>query len=56
MLLKWLFTLLAIMWLYQAIKPFFVSKPLPPNPNKKSKIQRRDNDDDGDYIDYEEIK
>ncbi len=56
MLLKWLFTLLAIIWLYQAIKPFFVTKPIPPSSNKKSNIKRRDDDDDSDYIDYEEIK
>lgn len=54
MLLKWLFTLLAIIWLYQAIVPFFTTseKPTPRNPN----IKNRKDDDDGDYIDYEEIK
>lgn len=57
MLLKWLFTLLAILWLYQAIQPFFVSKPAPPRPTDPKRTNRRDHrDDDGDYIDYEEIK
>lgn len=59
MLLKWLFTLLAILWLYQAIQPFFVSKPVPPptRPTDPKRTSRRDHrDDEGDYIDYEEIK
>ena len=59
MLLKWLFTLLAVIWLYQAIQPFFVTKAPPRQttpPKGKSKIQRSDGDDDADYIDYEEIK
>jgi hypothetical protein len=58
MLLKWLFTMLAIIWLYQAIRPFFVSAPQPRQNIKQSdntKTKRRD-DDEGDYIDYEEIK
>ena len=59
MLLKWLFTLLAILWLYQAIRPFFVNRQVPrqnPPPPGKSNIKRRDDDNEGDYIDYEEIK
>ena len=59
MLLKWLFTLLAIIWLYQAIQPFFVTKSTTkqtPRPKDKTKIRQRDDDNDGDYIDYEEIK
>jgi hypothetical protein len=57
MLLKWLFTLLAIIWLYQAIRPFFAIKQAPPQtPSGKSKKSIKDNDDDGEYIDYEEIK
>ena len=57
MLLKWLFTLLAIIWLYQAIKPFFAppAPPVPPAP-RNPQVKNRPNDDDGDYIDYEEIK
>jgi hypothetical protein len=54
MLLKWLFTLLAIIWLYQAILPFFATKQTGSS-SGKAKIKRKD-DDDGDYIDYEEIK
>ena len=54
MLLKWLFTLLAILWLFQAIRPFFATPP-PPPPRDPSK-GRSNRDDDGDYIDYEEIK
>lgn len=58
MLLKWLFTILAIIWLLQALKPLFGNaqrttlhhKPPPPNGNRSS------GDDDDDYIDYEEIK
>jgi hypothetical protein len=58
MLLKWLFTLLAILWLFQAIRPFFATTALPksPPPDKPAKKRRNDDDDDGDYIDYEEIK
>ena len=62
MLLKWLFTALAILWLFQALRPFFgISQsreqrknppPPPPGPN----IQKRADDDDGEYIDYEEVK
>ncbi len=55
MLLKWLFTLLAIIWLYQAIRPFFAINQ-PGSSSGKTKIKRKDDDDDGDYIDYEEIK
>ena len=52
MLLKWLFTILAILWLYQAIRPFFDRPPGPPtNGNQPPK-----NNDEGEYIDYEEIK
>lgn len=53
MLLKWLFTFLALAWLYQAIKPFFVINQGQNGPVPK----KRDKDDDnGEYIDYEEIK
>jgi hypothetical protein len=57
MLLKWLFTLLAILWLYQAIQPFFANKTIPrQTPPDDPKNKRRNDEDDGDYIDYEEIK
>ncbi|MBK8427846.1 MAG: hypothetical protein IPL27_18600 [Lewinellaceae bacterium] len=64
MLLKWLFTLLAIIWLYQALRPMLASifsvtpppqrpyYPPPPPPVK----EKKSDDNDGDYIDYEEIK
>ncbi len=57
MLLKWLFTILAIIWLYQALRPILGAQqgpnlrqkpPEPPPPNH--------DDDKGEYIDYEEIK
>ena len=54
MLLKWLFTILAVIWLYQAIRPYFglnqhIQQQPPPN-------QKDGADDEGEYIDYEEIK
>lgn len=64
MLLKWIFTILAILWVYQAIRPLLTSNPRPPNfrppspppgpeprPAPKNRL-----DDEGEYIDYEEIK
>ncbi|MEZ4893777.1 MAG: hypothetical protein R2778_12280 [Saprospiraceae bacterium] len=44
---------MAILWLYRAIQPFFAETP-PPSKGKP-KIKHRDDDDEGDYIDYEEI-
>ncbi|MCC6280398.1 MAG: hypothetical protein IT262_07355 [Saprospiraceae bacterium] len=64
MLLKWLFTLLAIIWLYQALRPMLVSifsvtpppqRPYYPPPQPPVK-EKKTEDNDGDYIDYEEIK
>lgn len=61
MLLKWLFTLLAILWLYQALRDVFGTRhlrnhqqapPPPPPPAKRGK----DAAQDGEYIDYEEVK
>lgn len=61
MLLKLLFTALAILWLIQALRPYFASvsggeqrksPPPPPGPD----IQKRSADDKGEYIDYEEVK
>lgn len=61
MLLKWLFTALAILWLIQALRPYFVARRPPRAPN--SPPRRTDHSpafqarqDDGEYIDYEEIK
>lgn len=59
MLLKWLFTLLALLWLYQALRPIlFPQKPPPPSaPEPETKIVQKSRfDDEGEYIDYEEIK
>ena len=59
MLLKWLFTLLAMLWLIQALKPYFgvqpgsdfhTPPPQPPPPNQNPP------DNGGEYIDYEEVK
>lgn len=54
MLLKWLFTLLAILWLIQALRPYF-SIPQGPPPSAPPPDKSRF-DHNGDYIDYEEIK
>ena len=72
MLLKWLFTLLAIIWLYQALRQLFLPArhqtfhpptytppppPPPPRPEGDIAVERKKRSDaDGDYIDYEEIK
>lgn len=59
MLLKWIFTLLAIIWLYQAIRPYFTiraSAPPPAPPPQRQPEPDRNRDMGGEYIDYEEIK
>lgn len=71
MLLKWLFTLLAIIWLYQALRQLFLPArhrtfyppaappppPPPPRPEGDIAVERKKRgDSDGDYIDYEEVK
>jgi hypothetical protein len=59
MLLKWLFTLLAIIWLYQALRPMLAprkSVPPPPPPPSSTRVQKSRRDDDDEYIDYEEIR
>jgi hypothetical protein len=59
MLLKWLFTLLAIIWLYQALRPMLAprkSVPPPPPPPSSTRVQTTRRDDDDEYIDYEEIR
>ncbi|MEZ4965434.1 MAG: hypothetical protein R2791_22555 [Saprospiraceae bacterium] len=64
MLLKWLFTFLAILWIYQALRPLLGPSPQkqpPPSPppDNKAQTQARDKgrfDDEGEYIDYEEVE
>jgi hypothetical protein len=75
MLLKWLFTILAIIWLYQALRPLLIGylhrREVPPPryqaprqqpppyrqaPPSRPEVVHRPADDDGDYIDYEEVK
>jgi hypothetical protein len=64
MLLKWLFTILALIWLYQALRPYFLPQagrrstqppPTPPPPTNSVQYRRFD-EEDGEYIDYEEVK
>jgi hypothetical protein len=69
MLLKWLFTLLAILWLYQALRDVFglgrrSLHQAPPRPrvyrdappaSTPPPVERRDQNH-GEYVDYEEIK
>lgn len=50
MLFKLIFTLLGILWLVQALRPYFRVQQEAPPPEKK-RFERSD-----DYIDYEEIK
>jgi hypothetical protein len=52
MLFKWLLTALLIIWLIRAIQPFFP----PPPPPSGGKGGQGFVDDEGAYIDYEEIK
>lgn len=63
MLLKWLFIFFAVLWLYQALRPFFMIRPPappPPTPPKApepgSRNVQTNDPDDGEYIDYEEVK
>lgn len=61
MLLKWLFTLLAFLWLYQALRTIFLPPrppaPPPPGPGPDNhSVQKSRFDDEGEYIDYEELK
>ena len=49
MLLKWLFTLLAIVWLYESLTRIARDK-------AKERLRERERDNwNNDYIDYEEI-
>ncbi|MBK6930065.1 MAG: hypothetical protein IPH12_04085 [Saprospirales bacterium] len=55
-LLKWLFTLLAILWLIHALRPYFQIRQ---EANIRQTPPGKDGNktgDDGEYIDYEEIK
>ena len=55
-LLKWLFTLLAILWLIHALSPYFqISQEANIRQTPPGKDGNK-TDDDGEYIDYEEIK
>ncbi|MBU6341615.1 MAG: hypothetical protein KGS48_09000 [Bacteroidetes bacterium] len=66
MLLKWLLTLLSILWLIQALRPYFIGQPShaspktrvhPPKPDPQYRPDTpRFKEDDGEYLDYEEIK
>jgi hypothetical protein len=75
MLLKWLLTALAMIWLYQAIQQLLlpnggrqqyhtpppprrpVSPEPPPRPEGEVSVERKNKEiNDGEYIDYEEIK
>lgn len=61
MLLKWIFTLVAILYLYrvlmQLLRPQMHTPPPPPaEPPGTMSVQRPDKRvPDGDYIDYEEL-
>jgi len=54
MLLKWLFTILAVLWLYEAVTRIRRDQRLrqqrPPAP------RRRDPNEDAEFSDYEELK
>ena len=66
-MLKWIFTFLAILWFYRLLRQVlqttshqrhFHAPPQPPparKPEGTVEIQRRKDDDDADFIDYEEI-
>jgi len=59
MLLKWVFTILSILWLIQALRPYFEPQPPPPRPKPDPRTHESpapDPEDDSEYIDYEEIK
>ncbi|MCC6458927.1 MAG: hypothetical protein IT260_00560 [Saprospiraceae bacterium] len=55
MLFKLLFTAIAVLWLVQALRPYFAIKP-PPPPSPPSPPPPKSKSRDDDYIDYEEIK
>lgn len=64
MLLKWIFILLAVIWLYRVFRPYLnaIQKPPapppppPPTGTGNQDLQKDRSDDEGEYIDYEEVK
>lgn len=62
LLLKLLFVVLAALWLYRALQPVLSppkppAPPSPPAPGPETRIvQKKPLDDEGEYVDYEEIK
>lgn len=58
MLLKWLFTILAVLWLIQALRPYFKQPDarIHGQPPDVKHPENKHPEDDGEYIDYEEIK
>ncbi len=67
MLFKWLFTLLAIAWLWFVGRRYFALRPkdaqaspewppLSPEPEKEASVRIQPRDEEGEYIDYEEIR
>jgi hypothetical protein len=53
MFLKILFYFLAIWWVLLALKPLFrISPPPPPKPA----VRKRPKEDEGEYVDYEEVE
>ncbi len=56
MLLKWLFTILAILWLIQALQPYLGARKTPSQPPPAPPGKGQDTKEEGEYIDYEEIE
>lgn len=69
MLFKWLFTLLAIAWLWFVGRRYFALRPKDaqaspewpplspePEPEKEASVRIQPRDEEGEYIDYEEIR
>lgn len=56
MLLKWIFTILAVVYLYRVLLQLFRPPPPPAEPPGAQPIPRREKPlRDDDYIDYEEL-
>jgi len=59
MLFKWIFTGLAVWWLYVTVRRLLLppAPPPPPPPPAETRVEvRRFADEDGEYVDYEEVK
>ena len=63
MIFKWIFTILAIMWLYRVLQPMLRQAAPPPEqprrpgrPEGSVEVQKREDDADADFTDYEEIR